>query len=313
MIKYFLSGSPGIQSALLPEIAALIDYRLLSMHKAFKGNTRVWCEVSHHKRSAMKEVMLDSGAFTAFMKGQKLTLEDLIAVYDDTIRKLNPKLKVWLINLDVIPGAPGRIASPTEIAQALDESDQNYRRLKKRYGTRVLPVYHQTEGEARLRVVAAMNDYIAMGFRQDFAEADRIQHAQEALAVIAPMGRVVHGLATTGYKMLARASFDSVDSATWLYIGAMGGIHFVDDKGELKEIAISTSSPRQRELRQHYNTLHPDEQKLIQYWAQKAGVTIEQVSSLIGYRIIFNAYQMREWLSNFKRPKVLSQKGLFPL
>lgn len=68
LMKYFLSGASGIRAELLPQVASLIDYRLLSMHEAFKSNTRVWCAVSHDPKSAMKEVMLDSGAFTAYMK-----------------------------------------------------------------------------------------------------------------------------------------------------------------------------------------------------------------------------------------------------
>jgi len=312
-VKYFLSGASGIRAEVLPEVAALIDYRLLSMHKAFKGNTKVWSEISHHPKSGMKEVMLDSGAFTAFTKGHKVTLEDLIAVYDDTLRKLNPKLQVWLINLDVIPGEPGRVAEPKEIEAALAASDANYKILKKRYGSRVLPVYHQTEGEARLRAVASMNDYIALGFRQDFAESHRVAHAEEALALLEPLGVRTHGLATTGYNMLSRAPFDSVDSATWLYIAAMGGISFVDDIGDMTSIAVSSSSPRQRELRQHYMSLDPTEQQLIQKHAANAGCTMEQLAGDLSYRILFNAHQMREWLRDFKRPKVVPERGLFSI
>lgn len=314
-VKYFLSGASGIRANVLPEVAALIDYRLLSMHDSFKGNTRVWCDISHHPQCGMKEVMLDSGAFTAFMKGKPVTLDKLIAVYDDTMRKLNPKLQVWLINLDVIPGeaGTGKPATPKQIEEAVAASDVNYKILKKRYGARVLPVYHQTEGEARLMQVASMNDYIAMGFRQDFAEEHRVQHAQEALAAVASLGKRVHGLATTGYKMLSRAPFDSVDSATWLYIAAMGGVMYIDDEGDVTSIAISSSSPRQTELRAHYNSLTPEEQALITKHMNDAGVTIEQLQSDLSYRILFNAHQMREWLTDFKRPQAAVEQGLFAL
>lgn len=312
-VKYFLSGASGIRANLLPDVAALIDYRLLSMHKAFKGNTKVWAEVSHHPKSAMKEVMLDSGAFTAFMKGHKLTVEDLIAVYDDTLRKLNPKLQVWLINLDVIPGEPGRLSSPKEIEDALDASDVNYKILRKRFGDRVLPVFHQTEGIARLKQVASMGDYIALGFRQDFAEKDRIAYAEEVLTVLQPMGKKTHGLATTGYKMLSRTAFDSVDSATWLYIAAMGGVMFIDDRGDIESIAVSSSSPRQTELRQHYISLAESEQQLILSRLKDAGIDLKQIQEDLSYRILFNAHQMREWLRSYKRPKVKAEQGLFPI
>ena len=311
-VRYFLSGASGIRPEVLPEVAALIDYRLLSMHKAFKGNTKVWCEISHHPKSAMKEVMLDSGAFTAWTKGHKLTVQDLIATYDDTLRKLNPKLTVWLINLDVIPGKPGHVPGPTEMQAAMDEGDRNYAILKKRFGSRVLPVYHQTEGVARLREVMSMNDYIGLGFRQDFGEGDRVRHAEEVLAEIG--GKVkTHGLATTGYKMLRRTRFDSVDSATWLYIAAMGGVMLVRDDGEVSSIAISSSSPRQRELRDHYSTLIDSEKDLVQQRIREAGVTLEQLQTDLSYRILFNAHQMREWLRSYRKPQIETEGSLFPL
>lgn len=315
-VKYFLSGASGIRASVLPDVAALIDYRLLSMHKAFKGNTRVWCEVSNHPRSAMKEVMLDSGAFTAFMKKEKMTgkdLDTLIATYEDTMRKLNPKIQVWLINLDVIPGEMGRTASPQEIDQAFIESDDNFKKLKKKFGSRVLPVYHQTEGLQRLRDIASMADYIGCGFRQDFAESDRVKHAEEVLVELQRMKKRTHGLATTGYKMLARTAFDSVDSATWLYIAAMGGIMYINDRGEIDSTAVSSSSPRQQELRQHFFTLDSSEKALIESRAKDASCTMEQLQNDLSYRILFNAHQMREWLKAYRRPKVVTEGSLFAL
>lgn len=312
-MKYFLSGASGIRAHLVPDVAAFIEYRLLSMHRAFKGNTKVWCEVSHHPKSAMKEVMLDSGAFTAFTKGHKVTLDELIATYDDTLSKLNPKLTVWLINLDVIPGEFGKIASPQQIEEALDASDVNFKKLRKRYGERVLPVFHQTEPFARLKEVVAMAPFIGAGFRQDFSEEHRIRTAEEVLEYAHSKGVLVHGLATTGYKMLKRAPFDTVDSASWLYTAAMGGIHFIDQAGDLADIPVSNQSPMQRDARGHYKTLPPEEQAWIEKEVIAAGATIAQVESDLSYRILVNAYQMREWLRSYSRPKVMPTKGLFEL
>lgn len=314
-LKYFLSGASGIRNDVLPDVAALIPHRLLSMHDSFKGNTKVWCDVSHHPKCGMQEVMLDSGAFTAFTKGHKVTLDKLIATYDETMRKLSKKIKhIWLINLDVIPGAYGRVASPAEIDAALDESDQNFRKLKARYGDRVLPVYHQTEPVSRLHAVIKQNWFIAMGFRQDFAETHRIQVAEEALEIAHAKGATVHGLATTGYRMLKRAPFDTVDSATWLYVAAMGKIFFLSESGlDLVTLDVSTRSPQQREHRGHYRTVSKEEQQFILRRFKEAGVTLEQIESDLSYRILFNAHQMREWLRAYQRPAITAEKGLFSL
>lgn len=359
LIRYFLSGASGIRPSVLPEVAALVDYRLLSMHKAFKGNTKVWCEVIRNPKSAVKEVMLDSGAFTAFTKGHKVALDDLIATYRDTERLLrmpgSSVKHIWFINLDVIPGKweikdkTGKVLQEREIATdktiqaALDESDLNYERLCKEFGReRVLPVYHQTEDGNRLADIVRMSGgFIACGFRQDVSEEFRIRHAEETIRKArthtfrrveragvaddaAPRVRAdtssvhrgvlqIHGLATTGYKMLARAHFDTVDSATWLYIAAMGGISYLAENGELVGISISNESPGQRDLRGHYKTLTPLEQAWIEARVKDSGATMEQVQSDLSYRILFNAHQMREWLRAFKREAPPVEVGLFPL
>lgn len=313
MIRYFLSGASGIRANVLPEVVQHVDYRLLSMHKSFKGNTKTWCDISHHPKSAMKEVMLDSGAFTAFTKGHKVELDDLIRTYDDVLRRLNPKLQVWLINLDVIPGAIDRPATPQEFVEAIEKSEANYKVLKKRYGNRVIPVYHRTEGESQLMAVARMNDYVGVGFGPKTSEEYRVAHAEEVLAILKPMGKTVHGLATTGYKMLKRAPFDTVDSATWLYVAAMGGVYALDDAGDLRSIKISSSSPEQVKLRGHFNSLSPEEQQLVAQRCADAGVTVEQVQTDLSYRILLNAHQMREWLRSYVPPKVKTDGALFSI
>lgn len=314
-MKYFLGGASGIRAHLVPDVAAFIPYRLLSMHRAFKTNTKTWCAVSHHKKSAMKEVMLDSGAFTAFMKGHKVTLDELIPAYDEVIRLINPKIQLWFINLDVIPGAMGRIAEKKEVEDALDEGDRNFKVLKKKYGDRVLPVYHQMEGISRLKEILKMNQYVALGFRQDFAEQDRIKYAEEVLREIrkSSPSSIVHGLATTGYKMLARASFDTVDSASWLYSAAMGGILVHDERGKLMDLPISNESPARRIPRGHFNSMTPQEQAHIVAKIEESGAKLEQVQSDLSYRILVNAHQMEVWMSNFKPPNLVAEEGLFSI
>lgn len=318
-MRYFLSGASGIRPHLVGEVASYIEYRLLSMHKAFNGNTKIWCAVSNDPKSGMKEVMLDSGAFTAFMKGEKLTVPDLAKVYRETMRKLNKSLQVWLINLDVIPGSAadlqgGKAASPDEIKAALKQSDENYKKLRAEFGDIVLPVYHQTEGEKRLRQVVAMNHYVAMGFRQDFAETHRIKHAATALSIAHASGVKVHGLATTGTKMLLRAPFDSVDSASWLYAAAMGKILFVAENKTVKVLPISQESPFQKQDRGHFNTLPDEEKEYIAARVAESGSTMEQVQSDLSYRILVNAQQMKKWMdAHYAVPKTNPEVSLFPL
>lgn len=331
-MKYFLGGASGIRPSLIGEVASYIEYRLLSVHDSFKANTKNWCEVSHHPKSAMKEVMLDSGAFTAFMRGYQTSLEQLTVAYDGVIRNINPKLQLWFINLDVIPGAIERkdkagkvvqeerkvaLGSP-EMLQALSQSDDNFKALRKKYGDRILPVYHQMEGDARMRHVLGMSKYVALGFRQDFAEDDRIKNAQEILHDARKIDSSVrlHGLATTGYDMLSRADFDTVDSASWLYCAAMGGIltdALKKKKGRLIDLPISTRSPGQRIPRGHFNTIQQEERDDILARIKPTGVTLEQLQTDLSYRILVNAFQMREWIKDREAPVMAVEKGFFNL
>lgn len=317
-MKYFLGGASGIRAHLVPDVAAHIHYRLLSMHRSFKGNTKVWCAVSHHPKSAMKEIMLDSGAFTAFHKGHKITVDELTPAYDEVIRTANKKVQLWFINLDVIPGKPGsgRAASPQEIREALDQSDLNFKHLQKKYGKeRVLPVYHQTEDEKRMMEVIKMAPFVAFSFRQDFAEQVRINHAETVLTIARfhQPKVIIHGLATTGYKMLARASFDTVDSASWLYSAAMGGILTISEDGRLSDLPISRESPAKRIPRGHFDTITKEEQNHVLKKIQECGATLDQVQSDLSYRILVNAHQMGEWMKVYKRPVMNYEAGLFPL
>ena len=311
MLRYFLSGASGIDADVLPRVANVIDYRLLSMHSKSRSNARLWFALTHHKMSSMKELMLDSGAFTAFTLGHKVELPDLITTYKEALTKINPKCQVWLINLDVIPGQYGRISSTKEIDSALAQSDDNFRKLKKIFGARVLPVFHQTESFARLKHVVAMNDFVAMGFRQDFAEEHRIKCAEESLAYAHRKGVLVHGLATTGYRMLARAPFDTVDSASWTMAAAMGGVSYINESGQLCGIPVSNESPSQRQLRGHYNTLHEEEKAWIRARMKDAGSSIEDVQRSLSHRLLVNAHQLREWVRTLPRPTIRTEQGLF--
>lgn len=317
-LRYFLSGASGIRPEVLPDVAALIPHRLLSIHDSFKGNTKVWTAISHDPKCAMEEVMLDSGAFTAFTKGYKQTLEKVIAAYDDATKRLSKKIKhVWFINLDVIPGKPGakRVANDQEVAEALAESDDNLKVLQKRYGKeRVLPVYHQSEPVIRLKeVMRQSGGFISMSFRQDFAEEHRYMDAEKSLWVTKSHGILVHGLATTGYDMLRYAHFDTVDSATWLYVAAMGGVLHINERGQLKVRAVSSRSPRQSTEWDHFRTVPKEEQALLLKRMKEAGVTLEQVENDLSYRILMCAHQMREWLLHHFTPneKMTPEFGLF--
>ena len=60
-----------------------------------------WCEVQR-PYAADKELMLDSGAYTAWKQGKEVKLSHLIKTYADFVEKYGDAYKnIWFINLDI--------------------------------------------------------------------------------------------------------------------------------------------------------------------------------------------------------------------
>jgi hypothetical protein len=263
-------------------------YRLFSCHGNYIKTARQTLEeriipAGYGKRV---EIMLDSGAFTAWSKGEEVTLDHLIPIYSEMIEKYEHQVKcIWLINLDKIPGERGRTASPEEMVQAMETGDANFEVLKKHFGDRVLPVYHQNEPVSQLMRMAEENQYICVSPRNDLPEGSRVKWSQEVHQLIP--GVKTHGLATTGAYMMASVPWGSVDSATWVAIGAYGGIIIENDR-QLKILQISEKSGSIKEADAHFNTLSSIEQQFIVSRIENYGFTVKDLQEQHMYRMLFN-------------------------
>lgn len=88
-------------------------------------------------------LMIDSGAYSAFTLGKSIPLDEYLGFCKEFYRKAKSK-DIVFINLDKIPGQPGRMASPRETAEAVEVSQANYLELVKA-GLPVMPVFHEGE------------------------------------------------------------------------------------------------------------------------------------------------------------------------
>jgi hypothetical protein len=127
------------------------------------------------------------------------------------------------------------------------------------------------------------------------------------------LGKECHGLATTGYDMLRRTNFESVDSASWLYAAAMGSVLMVNERAGISVLPVSSQSPKQKDYRGHYASLPGDEQQYALRRMKAAGVTPEQLANDLSYRILFTAKEMVEWLKIKPRSVERSDGSLFGL
>jgi len=308
-IHYYFSGIGTFKDELLERAVLTCQHRLQSCHAAYFKNAVKWCEVAR-KVGHKFDMMLDSGAFTAWTKGSEVNLEDLIKDYAFLIDNYSDVMNnVWLINLDKIPGSPGVTATTKELEAAIKISDKNFAILQRTFGNIVLPVFHQNETLDRLREVQAQSEYICVSPRNDLPENQRVLWSEETHAYL--QGTKTHGLAATGQNMLARVPWHSVDSASWVFTGSTGNIEiFIEDK--LRMIATSSESPNRKEAKQHINTVSDLERQMINQRLNDIGITEEQVVNSHGHRMFVNLHEITAWMERLKKPQY-STPGLFDL
>jgi hypothetical protein len=132
VIKYYFSGIGNFDIPQKERLAQLCTHRLQSCHRDYVKQSHDWLSFAARPVNRKRvEIMLDSGAFTAWNKGGQVELEPLIEVYREMVDKYEDGLKaIWLINLDKIPGQRGRTATEAEIEDAIKVSDQNFEILQ---------------------------------------------------------------------------------------------------------------------------------------------------------------------------------------
>ena len=232
------------------------------------------------------EIMLDSGAFTAWTKGEEVKLNELRRVYGALLEKYGHLgRKFWLINLDKIPGSPGRDPSAREIDECIKVSDENYHLLVEEFGDIVLPVFHQGESiEERLPVVEAMGEYINVSPRNDVGERMRVRWAKEVHRHLKPSTKT-HGLAATGLPMMQDVPWHSVDSASWIMVASYGHIWW---PRTMTLVSVSEDSPNRFLADKHYVSLSDIERQQFHAHAERFGLTLDDLQTDFAARAVWN-------------------------
>jgi hypothetical protein len=258
------------------------------------------------------EIMLDSGAFTAWTKQEAdIKVDDLLRTYRGFKKIYGPHFKnIWYINLDKIPGTKGRAPTHEEIVDALRVSDENFKVLFEELGDCVLPVFHMTEPPERLIEVAEMNSrYVCVSPRQGIAQKERLQWVQRVNQTLAQIGRPVptHGLATTGEGIMMETPWRSVDSSSWIQQAAFGYVT-LNMRGKLVTgIPVSEDSPASREWDKHLKTISGDYRAEIRHVADYLEVTMEELETHYGARMLFNCHVMESYSQESWRPRPVQQ------
>lgn len=311
-MNYYFSGIGNFTWEQKERLAARCTYRLQSCHREYMKQTHDWLSYAS-KCGKQVTIMLDSGAFTAWNKGDEIELDHLLHVYDELLEKYEPGLKnVYLINLDKIPGQRGRTATEKEIEDAIYISDRNFEVLVETFGDRVLPVFHQNESSRRLADVCSQADYICISPRNDVGEKHRISWAAEVHTMLRGKAKKTHGLATTGMKMANMVDWFSADSAWWLQTAINGSIMYLSHDNIIKTVLVSERSPGRKDKNQHYVSMAKPYQKYIDERLAFHGYTYFDVSTHHTPRMLVNILEILEWLK-IAEVNPIPMGGLFDL
>jgi hypothetical protein len=228
-------------------------------------------------RNDKAQVFLDSGAFSAFTLGVKLSVEE----YVEYIQR----------NRDIL-----RIEDGTIMASVLDgigdplQTYRNQLEMEQR-GFRPLPCFHAGEDERYLEHYVANYEYITLG--------GLVGSSTKTLAVwldrvfdrylVDGAGRPkvkVHGFGITSIPLMERYPWYSCDSSSWIQSAAFGTI--VHPKHG--PLSVSEKSPSRHDKGQHISTLTQPEQDYIFRELEKNGFTYDRLSTIYESRAAYNLW-----------------------
>jgi len=173
-------------------------------------------------------IMMDSGAYTVWTKGEVIDLDEYIS-YCKQIRVNNKFKEFIIINLDVIPGRFGHIPLKAEIEKSAEQGWKNYVKMREA-GLDVMHIFHQHEDFKWLdRLLKEDVDYIGISPANDLSSKRRLNWLKKVFRVVRDKKKT-HGFGVTDVKILKEIPFYSADSSNWLTLVIYGVISHYDKK-----------------------------------------------------------------------------------
>ena len=250
MKLYFSGWNVGNDREVIKKLLDSNVYKLCSF--AYPDHAYVYLDMADELGISV-DVMIDSGAFTAWTSDSPIILSELIEYSKGIIAKYGDRHSFEFIALDVIPGTKTRKATESEIIKGVEESKDNYHIYQQELGSgyEVMPVYHSSEPVSLRDYYLKHTDYICFSMDQKMGEKDRVAWAnRNQLEDIR-----IHGLAATGVQMIKYIEWFSVDSAYWIMSAAMGSIFWPCSDGRIASLAMSTRSPLRKVKNSHISNL----------------------------------------------------------
>lgn len=230
------------------------------------------------------EFFLDSGAFSAWAKGEQINLNEYIQFCQEHLDILD-----LIANLDVIPGSPGETPTEQEKEEAARRSYENYHTMLDAGlpADRLIPCFHHGERWEWLEKYKEETDYIALGGIAKIQTTKRHAWLDDCFRRVIDKNGMpqykIHGFGVTGFTTMLRYPWYSVDSTSWVNISRFGSIFVpVRDEGDYRydippiKVTISEKSPTTTIQDQHYDTMTPSAQRAICQYVELKGFSIQQ-------------------------------------
>ena len=318
-MKIFLAGLSEV--AHTRKMGAFMKARGLTFHELLSyikaQQTSIWNHAMALSESRT-EFFLDSGAYTAWTKGTIIDVEvyaAFVVAHADTF--------AVVANLDVIPGSPGRVATPLEIEASAAQGWKNYATLRDSFKAwedeagRAIPfnflhTYHQGENVAWLeRLLKHGDPYIAISPGNDRTTDQKMYWLDGIMPLLVddkgwPTVKF-HGFGVTALELLQRYPWYSVDSTSWVLFSRYGIVQILIG-GKLYNVTFSNQSPRAQYEGRHFTTFCKRDQHAIRAYLEHIDFTPEELAEDFVARdhanMLFYLELERTWTSQpFERPR----------
>jgi len=268
-------------------------------------------------------LILDSGAFSAWTKKTEINLDDYCNWCLENIDYIN-----YVVNLDVIPGSFGEKNLPqSEIDRSARKGWENYEYMLSKGvpKEKLIHIFHQGEYYKCLEKMVAAMDYIGLSPANDRTTNQKIDWLDSCMKYVTDdKGHPIvkfHGFAVTSLKLMMRYPWYSVDSTSWVMTSRMGSVYvpifkngiYIYDENSWK-VCVSEKSPNVKDAGKHITTFAPQARDVICNYFKLKGFTLEELASDYMKRdelniIYFNDLEkiFPEWpRASYKRSKVRS-------
>lgn len=274
------------------ELRKAVGHHLESYHYIHKGRY-----VDLIREDGVK-VFLDSGAFSSFSLGVEVSIE----AYAEFVKANQDIIKMASV-LDAIGDPVGTYHNQNTL---------------ERLGAQVLPCFHFGEPLDLCEYYVRNYDYITIGGMVPIPNNklevwldeiwDRVLTDKDGYSRIK-----IHGFGLTARKLMMKYPWYSVDSSSWVQVGANGGIVLPEFP---QPIAISDRSPKRKDFMAHYSTLPAPSRDHVARVLSHYGTSAEEVSTDYRARWSLNAYSYYRLGENlgddhWRKPFRATQKGLF--